>query len=188
MTEYARPIVAGEAGSDTCPPPPIEVSGCYSFVRRMRRALRLLSCKAPREFDVVARYVRWIEEGERSEALVGSQPATVVLEKDLLHESLNWCAGVIVHEAYHFAHYYECQCDGSLWRPSDASAIEVEKLCIDSQLALLEDLRARHDEIAWLRRQDGSHCLTQPRRARWPWFLRGPFRAIIEFILYPLRG
>ena len=136
----------------------VRVNGSPEFVQQIDAALTLLRERSPDDFDMVVRYIGRIAQARRSGMNADANPPQLDLNDRTTNYSVTWCAGSIVHDAYHSKLYHEYRdkfgepVPDSAWRGKDR---ELE--CNQLQLNVLANIGAPEFEIEHLRRQDGSH-------------------------------
>jgi hypothetical protein len=136
----------------------VEVRGSPEFVGRIKAALQLLCDRSPDEFDIVQKYVGRIQQAERSGMNADAHPPTLDLSDRTSNYSLTWCAGSIVHDAYHSKLFHDYRTEfgepvpDSAWR---GKAREME--CNQLQMSVLKNIGAPAFELEHLSRQDGGH-------------------------------
>ena len=79
----------------------IEILGDEAFVERTNQALALLRDVSPEHFELVETYVGLIEPGRRPSMAPFADPPIMRICDGTTGASLEWFAGVLVHEAYH---------------------------------------------------------------------------------------
>jgi len=94
----------------------IAIVGSEAFVNHVTRALSLLQSKSSSGYPIVKKYIGKIREGTTSGMYAYYNPPTFQMsaKEALLNESnrdyaLQWCASVIVHDAYHSKKYHDYQ-------------------------------------------------------------------------------
>lgn len=129
----------------------IEIAGSLSFVDQIRDALNLLSEALPN----IQQYIDRIEQGNRTGMTAYK---TLVLTRKTAMYSLTWCAGTLVHEAYHSQLYHEYRDAHGLPVPDDAwTGQQREMECIAHQLSIMRQLGAPQHEVDHLLSRDGTH-------------------------------
>src|SRR5713101_3625699 len=135
-----------------------EITGSDIFQHQIRAGLLLLMQKDPGDYLMVKRNLQRIKEGGHSGTRVGENPSTLYLTRKTALRSLTWCAGDIVHDAYHHQLYREYFDHHGAPVPVEAySGKDAERQCIRRQALALEKLAAPATEQYWLKLQDGSH-------------------------------
>lgn len=130
----------------------IEITGSESFVKRVKGALRLIEEKSPGAWLVVSLHVKKIEEGDKTGMFPYLPSSSAVIGTRTALCSVAWCAGAIVHDAYH-AKLYEDYKEGhgasvpdAVWTGPDA-----EKKCLDFQIRAMREMGAPVYEREYLR-------------------------------------
>ena len=164
----AQKVGKGDHGSERRPPnraqrTTLEIVGDRRFIRGVRRALKLLKQKTPGTHLVVLRHVGRIEEGEYVHFKVGADPSTVALTKCTAFTNRKTCASALVHEAYH-SMLHQLRARGRRRAPPlwESDRVAQEQFCIARELEFLERVNGPPRVIAWLKNQDGTHCLHSP--------------------------
>lgn len=136
----------------------IEIDGDPSFVKQVSHALRLLKRKSPDSLELVEANVGRIRHAARSGMEARRNPPRISLSSKSAHYSVTWCAGSIVHEAYHSKLY---QTHLAAFGPPVPSHVwggtEVERKAIKRQIKALAEIGAPGNEIAYLFSLDGTH-------------------------------
>ena len=136
----------------------IDIIGSSKFKQQTRRALILLEDKAPRECQIVEKYVGRIEENQRSGMFAYRKPPTFQMSSRVAFYSVTWCAGSIAHDSYHSKLYHDYIKINGEPVPYDAWAgFEAEKKCIKYQLEVLNKIKAPMREISHCASSDGTH-------------------------------
>lgn len=149
-------------------PTNIEVEGSPTFRRRVREALLLLSRKDPENYLMVTRNLQRIIQGDHSGTRVGEIPPTLYLEEETALHSVTWCAGDIVHDAYHHELYRDYLQEHGPTVPVEVyGGKKAEQLCIERQALSLGRLQAPAFEKLWLNLQDGSHYTIPYSNQNW---------------------
>ncbi len=125
----------------------VKIRGSEKFANQVQAALALINEKAPDEFGVISKYVRRIEEHDRSG--MDASHRTCQLAPASTYYSLTWCAGVIAHEAHHA----KLQSSPSY----EYGLVEEERACNVFQASVMEKIGAPRDELDHLAKQDGTH-------------------------------
>ncbi len=149
-------VLSGKAFADSSPA--IRIDGDERFVLQVRACLDLLSRKAKLEYRLVRKYVGVISQGNRSGMFAWEDPPRFQMSDKTAFYSLTWCAGSIVHDAYHsFLYQKYLPDDGSRTVGHKWSGFTSEKQAIQRQLRVLKKLDAAMHEINHLKTQDGTH-------------------------------
>jgi hypothetical protein len=135
----------------------LSIKGNEAFVLHITNALNLVSEKAPEEFAMLKKYVMRIEQYEKSGMRVESK--TIELADPTTFHSLEWCASVLVHEAFHskFYHDYMKNNPGQAIPYDVYAGTEIEKKCNVLQAEVGEKIGLSQDDIEYLRKADGKH-------------------------------
>lgn len=135
-----------------------EISGSPRFVENVRRALALLSGRAPDDLAMVLRHVRRIEEGERSGMDVFAPVPCLTLGERTVSSTSTWLAGAIVHDATHAVQYFEHPGYRAGSVPDEAwTGAAAERKANRAQLDALRRIDAPAHERTYLEMQDGTH-------------------------------
>ena len=150
----------------------IKIVGSEAFVDHVRKALTLLQTKSPSGYPVVKEYIGRIKEGTTSGMYAYYNPPTFQMsaKEALLSESnknyaLQWCASVIVHDAYHSKKYHDYQethahSPGSHPYPPIYvwTGEAVERECIAFQKKVCGEIKAHQTIREYLEKSDGRYC------------------------------
>ncbi|MBV8357797.1 MAG: hypothetical protein JO189_07655 [Deltaproteobacteria bacterium] len=150
----------------------ITIVGSEAFIDQVRKALTLLQSKSPSSYPVVKKYIGRIKEGTTSGMYAYYNPPTFQMsaKEALLNESnkdyaLQWCASVIVHDAYHSKKYHDYQAahghsPGSHpYPPIYVWAGEaVERECLAFQRKVCGEIGAYQTICEYLKKCDGRYC------------------------------
>ena len=150
----------------------ITIVGSEAFIDHVRKALVLLQSKSPSGYPVVKKYIGRIKEGTTSGMYAYYNPPTFQMSarEALLNESnkdyaLQWCASVIVHDAYHSKKYHDYQeahghTPGSQPYPPVYvwTGEAVERECIAFQKKVCGEIRAHKTIREYLEKCDGRYC------------------------------
>jgi hypothetical protein len=150
----------------------ITIVGSEAFVNHVRKALSLLQSKSSSGYPVVKKYIGRIIEGTTSGMYAYYNPPTFQMsaKEALLNESnkdyaLQWCASVIVHDAYHSKKYHDYQeahghSPGShpypplyVW-----TGEAVERECLAFQRKVCGEIGAYQKICEYLKKCDGRYC------------------------------
>jgi hypothetical protein len=136
----------------------IVIVGSERFQRQVRAALTLLMYRDRDDYLMVIKYLRRIKEAKHSGTQVHEIPPTFYFAPQSAFHSLTWCAGDLVHEAYHCKLYRDYRDNHGLPVPAQVyGGKEAEKQCIKQQLGALEKIGGSMWDRSYLKRQDGSH-------------------------------
>ncbi len=136
----------------------VAIEGDRRFVQQITRALELLQSEAPEAFQLVHSYVGKIQQSPRSGMWAWKDPPTMTLADRTAHSSVTWCAGAIVHEAYHSMLYHSYKAANGVPVPQDVwTGVEIERRAIGRQITVMVALGAPNDEIGYLGNLDGTH-------------------------------
>jgi hypothetical protein len=136
----------------------IEITGSERFVSRVKGALQLIEEKSPGAWQVVALHVRKIEEGDKTGMFPYLPLSPAVIGTRTFLCSVAWCAGAIVHNAYHAKLYEEYKKEHGASVPDDAwSGPEAEKKCLDFQIMTMREVGAPVYEREYLSSFDVVH-------------------------------
>ena len=130
----------------------IEITGKESFVNRVKGALRLIEARAPQAWEIVQVYVTKIEAGDRTGMFPYLPGAPAVVSEDTALCSVTWCAGAIIHDAFHaklFQDYKSAHVGPvpeSAWCGPDS-----EKKCIEFQVTPMRQVGADYREVEYWR-------------------------------------
>jgi hypothetical protein len=150
----------------------ITIVGSEAFIIQVRQALSLLQSKSSAGYHVVKKYIGRIKEGPTSGMYAYYSPPTFQLsaKEALLNESnkdyaLQWCASVIVHDAYHSKKYHDYQAihghsPGSHPYPPRYvwTGEAVERECLAFQKKVCREIGAYRTICEYLKQCDGSYC------------------------------
>ena len=150
----------------------ITIVGSEEFVDHVRKALTLLQSKSPSGYPVVKKYIGRIVQGAASGMYAYYNPPTFQMsaKEALLSESnknyaLQWCASVIVHDAYHSKKYHDYQethahSPGSHPYPPIYvwTGEAVERECIAFQKKVCGEIKAHQTIREYLEKSDGRYC------------------------------
>jgi len=126
-----------------------EIVGSEPFVGQVQDALTLIERHAPGDLKVIGRYVKRIEQHDRSGMDNYQDLPTCQLTPSSALASVTWCAGCIAHEAHHSKLFH-----GPKYSYGGA---EEELACNAFQQRVLERIGAPPSELAHLAAQDGGH-------------------------------
>jgi len=146
----------------------VEVVGSERFQRQIRAALTLLMYKDQDGYLMVKKYLRRIKEANHSGTQVHEIPATFYFAPQSALHSLTWCAGDLVHEAYHCKLYRDYV--GNHGSPVPAEVYggkEAEKQCIKQQVATLEKIGGSMRELLSLKGPIGSYYMVPYSNRNW---------------------
>jgi hypothetical protein len=135
----------------------LTIFGKPDFIAQISNALRLLEEKSPEEAAIVFDYVVEIKQHDKSGMRV--EKKTIELADRTTFHSVQWCASVLVHEAYHSKIYTEYQKK----HPASVVPYEVyggekaEKACNLLQAKVGEKIGLGKDDIEYLLKGDGKH-------------------------------
>lgn len=150
----------------------ITIVGSGAFVDHVMKALTLLRSKSPSGYPVVKKYIGRIKEGTTSGMYAYYTPPTFQMsaKEALLNESnkdyaLQWCASVIVHDAYHSKKYHDYQeahghSPGSYPYPPIYvwTGEAVERECLAFQKKVCGEIGAYQTIREYLEKCDGRYC------------------------------
>ena len=149
----------------------ITIVGSEAFVNHVREALSLLRSKSSSGYSVVKEYIGRIKEGTTSGMYAYYNPPTfqmsakeALLNEDNKNYALQWCASVIVHDAYHSKKYHDYQeahghSPGPPYPPSYVWTGEaVERECLAFQRKVCREIGAYKTICQYLKRCDGRYC------------------------------
>ena len=125
----------------------VTIYGSEEFADQVQRALELIRTQSPDDFESISKYVRRIEESDRSGMVIVRNACQ--LAPSAAYHSLTWCAGCIAHEAHH-----AMLSQSSTYSYGHA---EEEQVCIAYQQAVMERIGAPASELEYLASLDGSH-------------------------------
>jgi hypothetical protein len=136
----------------------IQVWGSKEFIAQVEKALTLLRDKSPDDLALVQHYVGRIQEHERSGMRAYDNPPTFDLNMKTAGYSVSWCAGSIVHDAFHSKLYNDYRAaHGEPVPDSEWTGQAAEMKCIVVQLSTLNSIGAPEYEIEYASTLDGSH-------------------------------
>jgi len=163
-----QPLFMSTENSFTADGASIQIKGSKRFQRQVHEALDLLMRKDPEDYLIVTQNLQVIKQGEHSGTRVGEMPPTLYLtEKTALH-SLTWCAGDIVHDAYHHQLHRDYVAHQGPSVPVEVySEKRAEQKCNAQQAVALKRLAAPAFEQTWLKMQDGSHYTVPYSNQNW---------------------
>jgi len=134
------------------------IEGSKRFKSQVSAALDLLEERVPEVYVFVCNYIGIIRESPRSGIWVHEAPVVFDLSPRSCFYSTTWCAGVIVHEAYHVWQYKRYLAINRCSEPTAwYKGVATEMDAIAYQLAVMKALEAPVHELDWLQSQDGSH-------------------------------
>jgi hypothetical protein len=150
----------------------IMIVGSEAFVNHVTRALSLLKSKSSSGYPVVKKYIGRIKEGTTSGMYAYYNPPTFQMsaKEALLNESnrdyaLQWCASVIVHDAYHskkYHDYQEAHGHSPATRPYPPIYVwageSVERECLAFQRKVYGEIGTYQAIREYLKRCDGRYC------------------------------
>jgi hypothetical protein len=150
----------------------ITIVGSEAFVNHVRKALSLLQSKSSSGYPVVKKYIGRIKEGTTSGMYAYYNPPTFQMsaKEALLNEinedyALQWCATVIVHDAYHSKKYHDYQevhghSPGSHHYPPIYiwTGEAVERECLAFQRKVCREIGAYQTICEYLKKCDGRYC------------------------------
>lgn len=136
----------------------IQVRGSEEFTTQVGKALALLREKSPEDLAVVQRYVGRIQEQSRSGMRAYDDPPTFDLSMTTASYSVSWCAGSIVHDAFHSKLYNDYRAaHGEPVPDGEWTGQAAEMKCIVVQMSSLKSIGAPEYEIEYVSTLDGSH-------------------------------
>jgi hypothetical protein len=136
----------------------VDIEGSQGYQRQVKRCLKLLSQKAPKEYKLVTDYIGVISQSKRSGMRAWENPPRYQMSDKTAFHSLTWCAGTIAHDSYHSYLYNKYLPVGGGKPPYDKWAgITAEKKAIKFQLTVMIKLGASKHEINYLKSLDGTH-------------------------------
>lgn len=150
----------------------ITIVGSEGFVNRVRKALDLLQSKSSSGYPVVKQYIGRIQEGTTSGMYAYYNPPTFQMsaKEALLTENnkeyaVQWCASIIVHDAYHSKKYHDYQqthghsIHSNPYPPTDVWTGEaVERECLAFQIKVSREIGAYPTIVEYLKRCDARYC------------------------------
>jgi hypothetical protein len=150
----------------------ITIVGSEAFVNHVRKALSLLRSKSSSGYPIVKKYIGRIKEGTTSGMYAYYNPPTFQMSaKEALLSAgnkdyaLEWCAGVIVHDAYHSKKYHDYQeAHGHSPGPHSYPPIYVwtgeaiERECLAFQRKVYGEIGTYQTIREYLKRCDGTYC------------------------------
>jgi len=150
----------------------ITIVGSEAFVDHVKKALSLLQSESSSGYPVVKKYIGRIKEGNTSGMYAYYDPPTfqVSAKEALLNEhnkdyALQWCASIIVHDAYHSKKYHDYQeahghSLGSRAYPPNYvwTGEAVERECLAFQRKVCGEIGAYQKICQYLERCDGRYC------------------------------
>jgi len=146
----------------------IEVVGSERFKRQVRAALTLLMYKDRDGYLMVKKYLRRIKEANHSGTQVSEIPSTFYFAPRSVFYSLTWCAGVLVHEAYHCKLYRDHRDNNGYPVPAEVyGGKEAEKQCIRQQVATLKKIGGSTWELLSLGGSVGSYYTIPYSNRNW---------------------
>ena len=146
----------------------VKVVGSERFQRQIRAALTLLMYKDQDGFLMVKKYLRRIKEANHSGTQVHEIPPTFYFAPQSAFHSLTWCAGDLVHEAYHCKLYRDYVDNHGFPVPAEAyGGKEAEKQCIKQQVATLEKIGGSMRELLSLKGPVGSYYMVPYSNRNW---------------------
>jgi len=127
----------------------VEIVGQEKFIQQVTKAMSLIQENAPDDLELIAKYLRRIEEHDHSGMDASREAPTCQLAPASAYASVTWCAGCIAHEAYH---------SKLSQSPDYAYGLEQEEEeCMAYQLTVLQKIGAPRSELEHLAAQDGKH-------------------------------
>lgn len=130
----------------------IQIRGKEDFVGRVKGALLLIKEKAPHAWVLISEHVKKIEEGGATGMFPYAPGSPAVLSQETALCSLAWCAGAIIHNAFHAKLYREYQSAHDASVPDEAwLGPETEKKCIEFQINAMRQMGAGHPETQYWR-------------------------------------
>jgi len=135
-----------------------EILGSVRFQEQIRQALLLLKTKDAEAYAIVARYVRRIQEGERSGMWAYKDPPTYENQRHHGLLLVTWCAATIAHDSFHSKLYHDYRKAHGAPVPDEVwTGTAAEQECMRHQLAVMQHLGTPAREIDYARRQAEGH-------------------------------
>jgi hypothetical protein len=149
--------------------PDFYVSGSEKFKKQIWLGLALVALKDPEDYSLMKGSYRRISEGPHSGFPDLDQKEIVCYINDITaFSSVVWCAGTLVHEAYHIKLYEEYKnAQRASATPITYDKVDIEKRVIALEMVALKKLGASQKEMDWAANQDGTHALLPWTNRNW---------------------
>lgn len=142
----------------------IVVEGSRCFQHQVESALKLLEQLAPGYHQVVTNYLGIIREWPTSGVRPYDRPPVFLLSRWSAFCSVTWCAGVIVHDAWHSKLYHEHLLTKGPPVPDHVWAgVDSELRCFAAQEDAARAIGSNRSEVEYIQTQNGLHTLTVDR-------------------------
>jgi len=136
----------------------ILIVGTQKFRDRISEALDLIKTSSPNSYRYIINYIGKIEQSLFSGMAAYEDPPTFRMGNKITFSSLTWCAGSIVHDAYHSFLYHDYIEKNGMPVPYNAwGGFESEKKSNNEQLRFLIATNGPAHEIEHLKKSDGKH-------------------------------
>ncbi|WP_237466145.1 hypothetical protein [Vibrio stylophorae] len=134
------------------------VTGSPEFVAQVRHALFMIAQQSPQHYRYITQNIGAIVEHDKSGMDVMHRPMTFYMSDVTAFHSLYWCAGTIVHDAYHAYLYKQAQSQYGASVPYSAwGGTQAEVAAIAVQRDALVALKAPRYMLDYLAGLDGTH-------------------------------
>ena len=134
----------------------IELVGDTDFVARTQNALGTIK-KSAKAYELITKYLGRIQQASSSSMLADVDPPTYAVGSHTYNSSVTWYASTIVHDSYHSKLFHDYlalngNVPGDIWTGETA-----EMMCLEIQIAFLEEIAAPRSEIEHAKSLRGSN-------------------------------
>lgn len=137
-----------------------EVVGDERFQDKIRESLNLIYSKAPATLDFINKYIKRIEQYNRTGMCAYCQPPTYQVALATVDSGPYWLASTIAHDSYHsyLYHLYRDMLGGKTPKYELWAGFDADRRCNRFQLQTLYEIDANEYLITYMKKQDGTHC------------------------------